>query len=257
MVRVARATNIRVSGGRQPPEFTMVAADVPRPRIRMLIVIDVRLYREGLAAALSAHGCLQVVGTTGSRAGAILAVQQLQPDLVIVDVALVEALDLMRDLRAQTPTTRIVAFAVDEEISAILDCAEAGAAGFVTANASIDELVMGIERTIAGELLCSPRMAAELLHRAANRSDRQVTPPPATDVLTRREKEVLAFVREGLSNKEIAVALNIAEATVKHHVHHLLEKLQVPTRGQAAAHALPTSGRVSVRTRSDQSRLAG
>ena len=208
----------------------MNSGDV-QARIRTLIVIDVRLYREGLATTLGARERLHVAGAVGSRSDALRAVGEVSPDLVIVDVALPEALDLMRDLRAQRPTTRIIAFAVDEDISAVLDCAEAGAAGFVTANASIDELVDAIERTIAGELLCSPRIAAELLRRAADPRGGNGTAP---DGLTNREREVLAFVRQGRSNKEIGAALNIAEATVKNHVHHILEKLQVANRGQAA-----------------------
>jgi DNA-binding NarL/FixJ family response regulator len=150
-----------------------------------------------------------------------------------------------------------VAFAVEEDISVILDCAEAGAAGFVSANASIDDLVTSLERTIAGELLCSPRLAAELLRRAADRHAPSTASLPP-EGLTRREREVYGFVCEGRSNKEIAVALNIAEATVKHHVHHLLEKLQVPTRGQAAAHTLPAMARTPTRARmTAPSRRAG
>jgi two-component system, NarL family, nitrate/nitrite response regulator NarL len=208
-------------------------------RIRLLIVIDVRLYREGLATALSNCG-LTVLGTAGSRSEALAAVAQLKPDLVIVDVALPDALQLMRDLRSETPATRIVAFAVEEEISVILDCAESGAAGFVSASASISDLVSSLERTVAGELLCSPRMAAELLQRAAGlHRPREMRELP--DGLTRREQEVYGYVREGQSNKEIASALNISEATVKHHVHHLLEKLKVPTRLHAVGHLSPGS----------------
>lgn len=231
----------------------MVSQGAPRPRIRTLIAIDVRLYREGLAATLRAQEALQVAGTAASRDETMAAVAALSPDLVIVDVAMAGALELMRDLRAQTPATRIVAFAVDEEISAVLDCAEAGAAGFVTANASIEELVSAIERTIAGELLCSPRMAAALLRHATERAERH--PAPAeTSGLTTREHEVLGFLREGLSNKAIASRLHIAEATVKNHVHHLLEKLQVSSRAQAAAHLPP--GRASLRPRPATSRAS-
>lgn len=235
----------------------MASADAPRVPVRLLIVIDVRLYRDGLAATLGDHQHLLVAGTVGSYAEAIPAAATLKPDVVIIDVALADSLNLMRELRAKTPTTRIVAFAVDEDISAILDCAEAGAAGFVTANASVDELVTAIDRTIAGELLCSPRMAAELLRRAAARDDRDAQTHRAASGLTSRENQVLVFVRKGLSNKEIAVALNIAESTVKNHVHHLLEKLNVPTRTHAAAHAAPAPVRASLRPRSMPSRQAG
>lgn len=183
---------------------------------------------------MTSHG-LTVLGTAGTCAEALSAVAQLKPELVIIDVAIPDSLKLMRDLRSQTPTTRIVAFAVEDDISVVLDCAESGAAGFVSASASISELISSLERTIAGELLCSPRLAAELLQRAAGlHRPREVREVP--EGLTRREQEVYEFVREGRSNKEIASELNISEATVKHHVHHLLEKLKVPTRMHAMAH---------------------
>jgi DNA-binding NarL/FixJ family response regulator len=214
--------------------------------VRLLIVIEVRLYREGLAATLRDHPRLTIVGTADGRAAAVEVVRQQTPDLVIIDVALPESLDLMRDLRAQTPATRIVAFAVHEDITAVLDCAEAGAAGFVTASASVDELVLAMERTIAGELLCSPRMAAELLRRAAARNSPLPAPAPRTVTLTSREQQVLVFIKQGLRNKEIASALNIAESTVKNHVHHLLKKLDVRSRSYAAANAAQASARGGV-----------
>jgi two-component system nitrate/nitrite response regulator NarL len=103
----------------------------------------------------------------------------------------------------------------------------------VTANSSVTEFVQAIERTAAGELLCSPGIAAQLLRRAAH----QPQPPGQAvgPILTSREQQVLLLLKEGRSNKEIGSALNIAEATVKNHVHHVLEKLQVTTRSQAAA----------------------
>jgi two-component system nitrate/nitrite response regulator NarL len=95
----------------------------------------------------------------------------------------------------------------------------------------MDELVDAIERTAQGELLCSPRIAAALLRRAAGTGTPQAA---AARELTPRQQQVLTLLSRGLSNKEISVALNIAEATVKNHVHHLLEKLQVQSRAQAA-----------------------
>lgn len=211
----------------------MTTDGVSQHRVRVLIAIDVRLYRDGLAVTLANRPSLHIVGTIGTREEALAAAGELEPHLVLIDVALLGALNLMRELRAQNPAIRVLAFAVDEDVSAILDCAAAGATGYVTANVSIDDLVNAIERTADGELLCSPRMAAELLRRAADHSERR-TPGPDDRLLTSRQREVLALVGQGLSNKEIAVTLNIAEATVKNHVHHLLEKLQVQSRVQAA-----------------------
>lgn len=205
-----------------------------RARITVLIAVAVRLYRDGLAAALSAHGVLVVEATAGTAAQIEAAALAMQPDVVIVDVALGDVLTLIRSLRVQCARRRILAFAVGDEIDMIIDYAKAGADGFFSANGSLEELVETIERTAAGELLCSPRMAAELLRQAAGASP-LTAPRSVDDTLTRREDQVLTFLQQGRSNKQIAIALHISEATVKNHVHHLLRKMHVSTRCEAVA----------------------
>jgi len=212
------------------------------PPITIVIVAAVRLYREGLAITLKTQGHFRITGTAGTLLEALAAVRDLQPGVIVLDVALEGILDLMRTLRREGSTSRILAFAVREDISAILNYAEAGADGFVTANSSVAEFVEAIERTAAGELLCSPRIAAQLLRRAAHHrpSDSAAVGP----ILTNREDQVFSLLKLGRSNKEIGTALNIAEATVKHHVHHVLEKLQVATRAQATAVGNPPANAV-------------
>jgi two-component system nitrate/nitrite response regulator NarL len=209
--------------------------NAPEP-ITILIAVAVRLYREGLAATLNAQEHLRIEGTVGTRLEALTAVGRLQPDVVIVDISLEDVLNLMRELRAESSKSRILAFAVREDITAILDYAEAGADGFVTVNGSVAELVEAIERTASGELLCSPRIAAQLLRRAAHQNRPGHAAGP---FLTSREQQVFSLLKQGQSNKEIGSTLNIAEATVKNHVHHVLEKLQVSTRSRAAAVGTP------------------
>jgi two-component system, NarL family, nitrate/nitrite response regulator NarL len=211
----------------------MQASENARAPISILIAVGVRLYRDGLATALSSQPNLRVFGTSATLDDARAAVTALRPDVLIVDVSLADVCEAIRAIRSDGPQCRILAFAVTEDIGRILDYAEAGADGFVTANGSVSDLVEAIERTAAGELLCSPRIAAELLRRAARHSDQagDDTGPG----LTIREQQVFTLLKQGLSNKEIANALGIAEATVKNHVHHVLEKLQVTSRGQAAA----------------------
>jgi two-component system, NarL family, nitrate/nitrite response regulator NarL len=208
-----------------------VGANAP---ISILIAVGVRLYREGLATALNAQAHLRVQGCVASLPEARSAVSTLRPDVLIVDVSLQDVCDAMRAIRRENSSCHILAFAVREEIGTILDYAEAGADGFVTANGSVSELIEAIERTAAGELLCSPKIAAQLLQRAARHPPQPIEHAEGS-VLTMRERQVLMSLRRGLSNKEIASSLGIAEATVKNHVHHVLEKLQVTSRGQAAA----------------------
>ncbi len=212
--------------------------------IKVLLAVSVRLYREGLATTLSAEEHLRIEGTVGTPLEAQAAVCRLQPDVVIIDISFEGALNVIRELRAESSKSRILAFAVREDITAILDYAEAGADGFVTANVSVTELVEAIERTAAGELLCSPRIAAQLLRRATLQTN-QAASRAAGPSLTNREQQVFSLVKKGQSNKQIGATLNIAEATVKNHVHHMLQKLQVSTRGRAAANFLPAHGIVA------------
>ena len=210
------------------------------PRTSVLIVADVRLYREGLAAALSACSWITVAGTCAAGAGAREMVLRLRPDVVLVDVATQESLEIIRDLHAEAQRSKVLAFAVEEVAPDIIECAKAGAAGYVTVEASIDDLVNAIERIGREELVCSPRIAAQLFGCISTRSEQPDIDPKA---LTSRERQVLDCIRQGKSNKEIARALHIAEPTVKNHVHHLLAKLDVTTRAQAAMRASQPSGR--------------
>jgi len=207
--------------------------------LRLLLVIDVRLYREGLAAALGGQSKYTVVGAVGSCAAARTLVRSVAPDVVVLDMAVRDALELIRELRHEHTDVAVVAFAVDETTADIIRCAEAGASSYVTADASIDELSAAIEGAISGELLCTPRLAGELFRRLGR--PRAARVDPAHPLLTARERQVLEYLRCGLSNKEIGQKLCLAESTIKNHVHHLLDKLGVRTRAQAAARAL--SGR--------------
>jgi two-component system nitrate/nitrite response regulator NarL len=223
----------------------MKKGDGPRGNqaISVLIIADVRLYREGLAASLSSREQLLVFATSASGRDAAARARELAPDVVIVDIATRDSLELIRDLREDVPT-KILAFAVEEVTSDIVECAEAGASGYVTADASIDELVSAIERIAREELVCSPRVTARLFGRISERPDRHyVAHESDARPLTPRERQVLQLIRHGHSNKEIAQTLCIAEPTVKNHVHHLFEKLEVTTRTQAATRAAVPSRR--------------
>jgi DNA-binding NarL/FixJ family response regulator len=218
-------------------------AAVAARTFRVLIVADVRLYREGLSTSLATRNRSWVVTTSSSHPEA-REKARAGNDVVVVDIAMRNSLELIRDLR-QDGAAKVLAFAVEDAASVVLDCAEAGAAGYVPADASLDDLVVAIERIAREELFCSPRVAAQLFRRMSDRSEGSMPHMAAARTLTIRERQVLDLIRQGLANKEIADRLSIAEPTVKTHVHNLLEKLNVSTRAQAAFRPLQAARRTT------------
>jgi two-component system, NarL family, nitrate/nitrite response regulator NarL len=200
----------------------------------VVVVAEVRLYREGLVSSLASREGLTVLGAAGDRANAVMLVTAVQPDVIVLDMATRDSLDIVRKIREAMPTAKILAFAVDESERDIFACAEAGVAGFVTCEGSMDDLVATIARCTRGELLCSPRITAMLFRRLSSSA---VGPEnrAATLFLTTREQQIVSLIDTGLSNKEIAHQLGIEVPTVKNHVHNILEKLSVTSRAEAAA----------------------
>ncbi len=202
--------------------------------IRVVIVADTRLYREGLAQVLSRGQQVSVIATATGGEEALTRLPELEPDVILVDMAMTGGLRAVRGLVESAPGARVVALAVAEQDEDVLGCAEAGVSGYVPREASVDDLVRVIESVARGEAICSPRIAASLLRRVAMLAAGQGAALPQAQ-LTTREREIVRLIDRGLSNKEIARELGIEVATVKNHVHNLLEKLRVHRRGEAAA----------------------
>jgi DNA-binding NarL/FixJ family response regulator len=202
------------------------------------VVSDVRLYREGLALALARNGGFDVT-TIASSDDLFPAIERARADVVVVDLS-ASGMAVVRQLRHAMPDLKVVAFGIDANEHDILACAESGVAGYVCREASSDELADTVRSAIRDEVICSPRIAASLFRRVASLAGRAAA---ADDKLTIRERQVLALIRDGLANKQIAAQLSIAEATVKNHVHNLLEKLNVKRRAQAAGLASPSASR--------------
>lgn len=202
--------------------------------IRVLIVGDIRLYREGLERVLRKAELITVVGTASGRGEATQRVQALNPDVVLLDMAMAEAHVAIQEIAHIASDVKVVALTVPEIDSEVIACAEAGVAGYVTRQGSLNDVIQSIEAAAKGELRCSGRIAASLLRRVTVlAAERSATGP--VERLTGRESRILQLVDQGLSNKEIARELCIEVTTVKNHVHNILEKLGVHRRGEAAA----------------------
>ena len=200
--------------------------------IQILVVGDIRLYRDSIALHMAQQGDLSVVGVASCRADALESAARLSPDVVLIDMAMPESLATVRELSAQGARARVVALSVPEVERTVLACAEAGIAAYVVREGSLADLVAAVRGAVRGEAAISPRMAASMLRRLATLAH-DASPQPSA-VLTAREMEVAALLSDGLSNKQIGARLNIELATVKNHVHNVLEKLQVHRRGEAA-----------------------
>lgn len=207
--------------------------------IRIVVVDDHTLFRRGLTALLARDARFQVVGDAADAGEALRRVQELQPDLVLLDNHLpgVNGVDVLPALRDAAPAARVLMLTVSEDESDLSAALRAGAQGYVLKTIDGDMLAQAIRRTMRGESVVSPEMTGKLVQ--ALRSMHGGEPPASADplaALSPREREILEHIARGASNKAIARALDIAETTVKIHVQHILRKLGLASRVQAAVY---------------------
>jgi two-component system, NarL family, nitrate/nitrite response regulator NarL len=201
-------------------------------------VSDVLLYREGLSSHLQKNGQLHFVGAGPPTEGTLRRLERLLPDAIILDLAMNNSIAFAEQIRDRVRCAKAVAFAVSDLDDRVVACAKAGICGYVQKDGTAEDIVKTVLHAVRGELHCTPKFAAMLLARlAALTPDAALRVPHLTGAskLTLRELQILDQISYGLTNKEIARLLGISEATVKNHVHHLLEKLEVRRRTQALA----------------------
>jgi NarL family two-component system response regulator LiaR len=202
--------------------------------IRVLLVDDHQVVRQGLRAFLQLQPDVEIVGEAGGGEAAVAAAAEARPDVVLMDLVMPEGdgVVAIRALTAAAPGVRVVvlsSFADDERIFAAM---QAGAAGYLLKDVDPDALADAIREVHRGRPVLHPDVAARLMRRVADPAG------PATEPLTPREREVLGLVVEGYANKQIARRLLITEKTVKTHVSSILQKLGVPDRTAAAVLAI-------------------
>ena len=201
-------------------------------KLRVLVVSNVRVVREGLNSVLARRGAVEVVSTVDMLHARDQSTE-LHPDVVLFDAARQDSVEFVKDLVASAPHSKFVAFGVKETDEEILALAAAGTAGYVRESAEGSDVVRVLEQVMCDELPCSPRAAASLYRRVAVLS--QGGNDPCTMPLSRRELQIAQLIDCGLTNKQIGRELGIEAATVKNHVHNLCEKLKVHRRGEAVA----------------------
>ena len=208
--------------------------ETPRP-LRMLVVDDHEVVRQGLVALLDRHGEFEVVAQAGSVAEALSQARRHEPDLVIMDVRLPDGsgIEACREIRAGRPETRVIMLTSYPDEEAVLSAIIAGASGYLLKQIRGRDLVSALEAVGRGDSLLDPAVTEKVLERV-----RRVASGSATDELaelTTQERKILLLVAEGKTNKEIATDVFLSDKTVKNYVSSILGKLNLQRRTQAAA----------------------
>ena len=203
--------------------------------IRVLVADDHAVVREGLRTFLGLQDGIEVVGEAADGEQAVAEARRLAPDVVLMDLVMpgLDGVGAMRRLRESLPGARVIVLTSFGDDERLLPAIQAGAAGYLLKDAAPADLARAVRLAHRGEALLDPSVAARLVDALA-----QPRGAAATEPLTPREREVLALVARGFANKRIARELGIAEKTVKTHVGHVLAKLGVADRTQAAVHAV-------------------
>jgi two-component system NarL family response regulator len=209
--------------------------------IRVMICDDHALFRRGLIMVLESEEGIEVVGEAENGEEAIARVEDLAPDVVLMDVRMprISGIEATRAIAESVPAAKILMLTVSDEEDDLYEAIKAGATGYLLKEISIEEVATAIRAVVSGQSLISPSMASKLLTEFTSLSkradERQSVPTPR---LTDRELEVLKLVAEGMSNREIAGELYISENTVKNHVRNILEKLHLHSRMEAVVYAV-------------------
>ncbi len=220
----------------------MMTNDEP---VRVMVVDDHRLFRRGLVALLALDPGVRVVGEAGDAGEAVLRARELQPQVILLDLDLPGAsgIQALAGLREASPESRVLMLTVSEDAQDMQAALRAGAQGYLLKTMEGEDLSGAIRRAAVGEAVVSPEMTGKLVAALqAPAPTPSLAPATPSQLLSRREQEVLEQIALGASNKEIARALDIAETTVKIHVQGILRKLGLTSRVQAAVYATSHTG---------------
>jgi DNA-binding NarL/FixJ family response regulator len=216
---------------------TALPAESP---IRVLLADPHELFRRGVRLVLEDESDIEVVGESSDGLDAVDRIVELVPDLVLMDVRMpgVSGIEATRRVRSLVPSVKVAILTVSESDDDLFAAVRAGATGYLLKEVSIEELAEAVRAVARGHSLISPSMASRLLGEFNALSRRVEEQRGTAPRLSDRELEVLRLVARGLSNKDIAAELVIAENTVKNHVRNILEKLQLRSRMEAAMYAV-------------------
>lgn len=198
--------------------------------IRLLIVDDHPVVRDGLRCMFANKSCCEVVGEAADGAQAVALANELQPNVILMDLHMpgMDGVRAIEQLVKNGSPSRVLVLTTYDQDSYVLPAIEAGATGYLLKDAPREDLLRAVQAVANGETVLSPSVAGRLVHQVRQ---------PTREVLSQRELEILKLVADGTTNREIARTLFISEATVKTHLLHIYEKLEVPDRAAAVGEA--------------------
>jgi DNA-binding NarL/FixJ family response regulator len=210
-------------------------------KIGVLIIEDNRLLREGIVSLINEQDELKVIGAFSERENAVAKIFELKPDVVLIDLGLrsQNSLRIVKSIRQRSDEIKIIVMDLMPLEDDILDFVKAGASGFILKEAKVNEFIKTINSVAAGEKVLPTHMTGSLFNQII---DRAVNGTPASELeqavkMTKRERQVIELIADGLANKEIGKLLHLSPFTVKSHVHNILEKMALHSRVQIATYA--------------------
>jgi len=212
--------------------------------VRILVVDDHHLVLEGLRAVLSTDPALEVVGEAHTGREAVSLADRLRPDIILMDIRMpdMNGIDATRQVKQIAPSISVIMLTMYENPDYLFEAVKAGASGYVLKDVAGPDLLEAIHTVVDGGSLLNQEVVGRFLRRLAADAEQHLVGPAPTGMgperLTPRELEVLRLIAAGLSNKEIAARLSVTVATVKTHLEHILQKMQVSDRTQAAVQAV-------------------
>ncbi len=203
--------------------------------MKVLVVDDHILLRDGLISLLQSHAKYKIVGEAGTVSKAIEQARLLKPDLILMDMGLPDGsgLEAAQVILAEMPKCKVVFLTISDDDETLFKALRCGASGYVLKNAAVGDLLRYLEALDEGEIAISRAMATRIIKEFARTEPHETQMSPESPKLSRREIEILRELARGLSNQEIAKGLFISENTVKHHIHSILTKLELPDRHEA------------------------
>ena len=208
-------------------------------KIRVLLVDDHTLFRSGIKSLLQRNDDFEVVGEAGDGLEGIKRVRSLKPDVALFDLHMpgVSGLEAVKVISEEMPEVNVLMLTVSEDAQDLMDALRAGASGYLLKNIETATLIEAIRKAAQGESVVSQQMTAKLIQGVRN-PPKQEAAAVERDRFSPRERDILASLAQGESNKEIARKLDLAESTVKIHVQNIFKKLNMSSRVQVALYAV-------------------